>query len=804
MKSTVLNYLLLLSFFFVSSAAKAEMMTGTVKGRVTDVYNQPVEYATATLVNTKTNQIVKGEVCNEKGEFVIEKVNQGEYILSVSMVGYAKNESEKVIIDKRSSTVEKSIVLKESTQQLSDVVVVGKRDFIEQTADKMVINPDASATMASENVYEILKKVPGVTIDNNENITLKGMQGVKVLIDEKPTYVSADQLATLLKGMQGKNIERIEVIENPSARYDAEGNSGIINIKTKHNKAPGFNGSINTGLTLTRTIGENAGLDLNMNFGKINIYGNYAFYDWRGWHAMDATRRFTSESLAGAYQLIHNETNSRGNAHNYKVGADYFISKKHVLSFMYRGNTGFNNNNETGLTSFADKDRNIDSTLTSGATRKNYWNNHTVNANYKWDIDSTGRSLTIDADYARFHFDSKSDQTSKFFDALGNDVNRDVNLISTQRGDIDIISAKMDYIHPINKTYNFEAGLKSSFVSTDSKASMIGYLIQDDRFIFNENIQAAYVNGRAQFDKTSIQVGLRVENTNSEGTSVSTGQVDTKSYYKLFPSVFLQQTLKPNHTVGVRYSYRIGRPSYHVLNPFVWMLDPYTYNQGNPLLDPQFTHAASINHNYKNMFITSVGYNYTKDLFTEVINQNDETKAIYQTMENLSNSIDWNASETVQLEPTKWWRLSGTITGMYKEVNSDYAGSVQFKRWSYRGNINNSFTLPYKIGMELSGQYISKQLIGNFTLKPRYSVDFGIQRRVLNDKGMIKASLKDIFNTGSAGAYTKYGNVDIDVDNHWESRRLNVSFSYRFGKDDFKTRANRSTASSEEESRSAK
>lgn len=796
--------LIIICLAFISNQLFAES-TGTIKGRVIDSKNQPVEFATATLVSPVTKEIVKGEVCNNKGEFSIEKVKPGEYILSISMVGYAKNETEKVVIDaKRNRVVEKNIVLKESTQQLNDVVVVGKREFIEQTVDKMVINPDASITSASENVYEILKKVPGVTIDNNENITLKGMQGVKVLIDEKPTYVSAEQLATLLKGMQGKNIERIEIIENPSARYDAEGNSGIINIKTKHNKAPGFNGSVNAGMTVTRTIGENAGLDLNMNFGKLNVYGNYNFYNWRGWHAMDVTRRFTSASLAGAYQLTNNETNSQGNAHNYKVGADYFITKKHVVSFMLRGNVGFNNNDETGKTAFADKDKNIDSTLTSITTRKNYWNNQTMNVNYKWDIDTLGRSLTVDADYARFYFDSKSDQNSKNFDALGNNVNRDVNLISTQHGDIDIISAKLDYTHPINKIYNFETGLKTSLVNTNSQASMIGYIIQDDRFIFKENIQAAYVNGRAQYSKTSVQIGLRFENTASTGTSVSTNQVDTKNYWKLFPSVFVQQTLKPNETVGIRYSYRIGRPSYHVLNPFVWMLDPYTYNQGNPLLDPQFTHSVSLNHNYKGMFMTSVGYNYTKDLFTEVLYQNDETKTIYQTMENLSSSIDWNASETVQLKPAKWWQLSGTITGMYKEVNSTLANGLQFKRWSYRGNMNNSFTLPYKISLELSGQYMSKQLIGNFTLKPRYNIDLGIQRRILKDKGTIKFAFNDVFNTGSAGAYTKYGNVDIDVNNYWETRRLNISFNYRFGKDDFKTRGNRSTASSEEESRSAK
>lgn len=798
------NRVLALAVLVLFTAKVSAEISGTIKGRVTDVNNQPIEFATATLVSPKTQKIVKGEVCNLNGEFAISNVGEGVYILSVSMVGYQKNDTATVVINKKTTTVTKNITLKESTQRLNDVVVVGKRPFIEQTADKMVINPDASITTASENVYEILKRLPGVTIDNNDNISLKGKQGVKVMIDEKPTYVSADQLATLLKSMQGKNVERIEIIENPSARYDAEGNSGIINIKTKHNRAPGFNGSVNAGITFTRTIGGNAGLDLNMNFGKVNVYGTYNFYDWKGWQAMDLTRMFTSGSFAGAYQFTDNESNSNGSAHNYKVGADYFVRKNHVISFMLRGNTGFNNNSEVGSTRFTDSNQRMDSTVRSIIERKNYWNNQTANLNYKWDIDTMGRSLTMDADYAHFYFRSGSEQESSFFDALNNPLNRTLNLISTLHGDINVISAKADYNHPINKTYNMEGGVKSSFVNTNSTASMIGYLLQDDRFIFRENIQAAYINARAQYAKTSLQLGLRLENTNSTGTSVSTGQVDTKSYLELFPSVFVQQTLKPEQTLGLRYSYRIGRPSYHFLNPFVWMLDPYTYNQGNPLLDPQFTHALSLNHNFKNKFMTSIGYNYTRDLFTQVLYQNDETKAIYQTMENLGSSTDLNISESIQLQPAKWWRLNGTVTGMYKKVVSKIDAGNEFSRVSYTGNVSNHFTLPFKLSMELSGYYNSKELVGNFTIKPRYQIDLGLQRSILKDKGTIKLSFRDIFDTGSAGAYTKYGNIDIDVNNYWETRRLNVTFTYRFGKDDFKTRGNRATASSEEESRSAK
>ncbi|MDR3651449.1 MAG: TonB-dependent receptor [Paludibacter sp.] len=778
--------------------------SGTIKGRVLDSKNQPIEFATASLISSKTNQFVKGEQSNEKGEFVIDKVLPGDYVLAVSMIGYNRNESEKISINQKNTVVEKNIVLTESTHLLDNVVVSAKKQFIEQSVDKMIVNPDASITTASENVYEILKKLPGVTIDNSDNISLKGKQNVKILIDEKPTYVSSTQLAAMLKGMQGKNVDKIEIIENPSARYDAEGNSGIINIKTKHNKAPGFNGSAFAGPEIASKFGWNGGLDLNMNYGKLNVYGNYSLYNWAGQNSMDATRMFTTTSLAGAYQLINTKGDYNGQAYNYKVGADYFIKKNQVVSVMVRGSEGHNDNSDHSKTSFTDKYLQVDSTLVTTSGSNNRWRNQTYNANYKWDIDSTGQSLTADVDYAWFYYRNPNTQSGIFYNNAGNDLNHDISVNTLQGNDINIYTGKIDYALPIGKKFNFEAGIKTSFVNTDSKINMTGYLTQSDHFIYNEDIQAAYINGRAQFDKTTLQLGLRLENTISKGTSVVTNQVNDTSYLKIFPSFFVQQTLNADNNINFKYSYRIGRPDYDMLNPFKWMIDPYTYNVGNPNLKPQFTHSLGLSHSFKGMFITSLGYNYTSGLFTQIIRQDDATKSVYQTNENMNNSIDFNASETFQLQPAKWWRLNGTVTGMYKEIQLNANAGSQLSRWSFNGNLSNNFSLPYKLEMELSGYYSSEQLISNIILDPRYTIDFGIQRKILKDNGTIKIAISDIFNTGCSGAYAKYDNVDITVLNKYDSRRLQISFNYRFGKDNFKTRADRSTASSEEQSRSAK
>lgn len=784
-----------------------------LKGRITDQNNQPIEFATASLLNAQTKVPVKGSVSDSTGRFFIAKVHPGEYILSVSLIGYKKYETGKIILkDNQETKLEKNVILFMSAQQLKEAVVTSKVKFIEQQADKMVINPEASITTASDNVYDILKKTPGITVDDNNNISLKGKQGITVLIDEKPTYLSADQLAAMLKGMQGKDIDRIEIIENPSSRYDAEGNSGIINIKTKHEKRAGFNGNLFGGLRVSDKTRGNGGLNLNMNLGKVNVYGNYSYYNWAGWNKSENSRSFLSGPDAGSFEDISSKYDYQGHTHNYKVGADYYLTKKQVISIMFRGSNGSNNDLGLSHSAFKDNQHQLDSTLFTSSNNKDSWRDYTYNVNYKWDIDSTGQSLIVDADYARFYSGSISDQVSQFFDANGNTLNLNSKINGNQNGKITIATAKTDYVHPINKRFSWEAGIKTSFVSNHAQMNfdfsdpnnviLSTGLQPNDDFLYTENINAAYLSGHGKFGKTSLQLGLRMENTNSKGDSKSMDRTDYHHYTNLFPSLFAQHAFNEDNQLGLSYSYRIGRPGYDQLNPFLWMLDLYTYQKGNPFLRPKYTDALGLNYTYKNKFITSFGYNHTRDLFTQVIEQNDVTKVIFQTDKNLSKSTDLNGTETVQLDFAKWWHINTTLTGMYKRVVSDVENMQTLSRWSYMAYMTNSFSLPYNIGIELSGRYMSKQLWGSFVINDRYSADLGIQKSLLKDKGTLKLSLNDIFNTNHGGGYARYGNVDLTSLNHWDSRQLNMTFTYRFGKDTFKTRASRSTASSEEQSRS--
>ncbi|MCE5174185.1 MAG: outer membrane beta-barrel protein [Bacteroidales bacterium] len=798
-------------FMFTFLYICTSMAENIVMGHITDRKHKPVMFATVTLLDAKTKIPVKSGESNSTGEFSIDKVNPDEYILSITLMGYKKYETEKFVL--ASNKIVKNVVLEESTQILKEATVTAKRSFIEQQADKIVINPEASITTDSENVLDILKKAPGVSVDDNNNISLKGKQGIKVLIDDKPTYVSAEQLASMLKGMQGKDIDHIEIIENPSSRYDAEGSSGIINIKTKHNRRTGFNGSVFGGLGYNNKFSENTGFNLNMNFGKLNIYGNYSIYTWAGSNNSVITRKFLTGPDIGTFERTFINCDYNGHSHNYKVGADYFLTKKQVVSVMFRESNGLNLSPLTSKSRFEDSRYQLDSLLKTRTDQKDNWHNYTYNVNYKLDFDTLGQNLMVDADYARFFYHSLSDQFSQFFDAGGNQINADSRIVGNQGSKINILTVKTDYEKPINKIFSLEAGTKISLVTNhanmdfniDGPTNIVSNtdLEPSDKFIYTENINAAYLSGRGQFGKTSVQLGLRMENTNSKGDSKSLDRIDRNHYTNLFPTFFVQHSINKDNQLGLSYSYRIGRPGYNQLNPFMWMIDLYTYVEGNPFLRPQYSNALGLNYTYKNKLITSIGFNNTNDVFTQIIEQDDISKKIYQMDKNLSKSIDLNGSETVQFDITKWWHLNTTVTGMYKKFASDYEGVPDFSRWSFMGNMIHTFSLPHDIGLEFSGRGQSKQLWGYFVNNGFYSFDIGVKKSLFSKNGTLKLSLGDIFDTNHSNGYAKYGHLDVTSKWNGTTRRLNLSFTYRFGKETFKTRVNRSTASSDEESRSS-
>jgi hypothetical protein len=776
---------------------------GIIRGKVTDAGGRPLEFATVALFSAGDSVLAQGAITGAGGQFAIEKVPGGLYFITVSMIGF-ENRSSAVRVSGSQTVTVPDIALAEASHSLDEVTVVADRKFVEQQADKMVIDPGASVTTATDDALEVLRKSPGIIVDKDDNITLKN-KTVRVMLDGRPSYMSGTELAAMLRNMQATAIDRIEIIENPSSRFDAEGDGGIINIRTKRGMMRGYNGSITLGASVGKYFSGNYGLDLNYRSEKWNVYGNYYGGQNEGFWDLDLTRRFmkTDSSMYKQYNLGE----WTGNYNNVKLGIDYYITPKQVVGVMARGNiygNDENDKNDAYVSSYYGERIQDVNTL---QTDRSDGNNLQVNLNYKWTIDTLGQDLSVDADMASYYRKQLANMHTDYSPWQFPDIYR-----QDQRGAQNFYSVKADYVLPLNSKTRIEAGAKSSWATIDSD---LKYEKQDEagawsdprrmsnHFIYRENINAAYLSGNYKLnDQTSVQLGLRSEQTVSTGNNVTSDTVTKRDYINLFPSFFAQHKFNDSHQLGVSYSYRIGRPPYWALNPFVYMVDPYTYNQGNPNLNAQFTHTSKLSYTLKGKYIFSLDYSYTKDAWTQVFRQNDETRTSYITWENLNNYYNTNFTAVLPVEITKWFKTNTNLTVYYGQYTSTYqSGEIDQSQVTFRGNTSFTFTLPKDFTVELSGRYSSKAVYGMAYFYPQASIDGGIQKPLFKKKATLKLNFSDILNIQRNRYYSKYDNIDVEGLQHYDSRRANLTFTWRFGRNDIQAARQRRTGLEEETGR---
>ncbi len=773
-----------------------------INGKVTDMEKNPLEYVTVALYDANTRALQQGTITNRSGIFSLEKVKPGKYYLTLTMIGFVKTDSEPITIGTDQTYTVPDFVLYEDVQNMQEVVVTAKKNFVEQQADKMVINPEASITTASDDVLEVLRKSPGIIIDNDDNITLKNKQ-VKVMIDNRPTYMSGEQLAALLRNMQATSIDKIEIIENPPSRYDAEGDAGIINIRTKRGLMRGYNGSLNLGAGYGKKFSDNYGLDLNYRNEKWNIYGNYYGGDRRGWYELDLTQY---SEVDGSVQKQYNEQYWRSSYGNAKLGIDYYITPRQVVGVMTRGNFGTNPSAMDGDIDITGSSNELIQQAQSTSDVENKYKNLLVNLNYKWTIDSLGQELSVDADMARYGFNGVSDLYTTYIPPT-----TPLNMHKEEDGTSNFYSIKADYVLPIGKKARMEAGLKSSWANIDSDLS----IIEEDangnwadphhlsnRYVYSENIDAVYLSGRYSFSpKTSLQLGLRGEQTIAKGDNKTIDESHTQKYFNLFPSFFLQQQLGEIHQLGLSYSFRIGRPPYDFLNPFIFLLDPYTFSQGNPYLVPQYTHASKLSYTLKNKYILSLDFSYTEDVWVRFFRQ--EGRRVIATWYNLDDYYNASATLVVPVQITKWWYTNTSIVGLYGQYKSQGEGSTDINKSQYtlRGNTTFTFMLPKNFSAELSGWYTTKGVYGVINFYPQGAMNIGVQKLFANNKASLKLGVSDILKTQKDKYDLQYDNVKAHGMERNDSRRVTLTFTYRFGRNDIKAARQRSTGLEEETSR---
>jgi outer membrane receptor protein involved in Fe transport len=701
---------------------------------------------------------------------------------------------------------------KVKVNKLKEVTVQAKKPFVEHRADKIIINVENSIVASGSTALEVLEKAPGVTIDRqNEQIRLNNKSGITVLIDGKTNVLSGADITTLLSNMSSDQIASIELITNPSSKYDASGNAGIINIKLKRNKSFGTNGnlSLNTGQGLMPNAPSDlyrAGLTLSLNHrvNKWNVYGTTAFNRKVNFNNINVLRNTLTSNLASAFNQNFDRV-SEGLAYMGKIGADYYVSEKTVFGVMIDGNAIYTDLNNISQTFINETRANTVSnhSVNQQAYSKSPVGNLTANFNMRHDFKKDGTSLTFDVDYSGFN--NKKDEN---FDAQyingANAVDRTTALRNSTEAKIDVYAAKSDFAYPISKTLKLEAGLKSSYVITNNdflSAVMIGGLWQNDagksnNFIYKENINALYTSLSKDWSNWQVQVGLRAEHTHSNGNSVTTKKEVERNYLSLFPTLFVNQKLVENHNLRYSYSRRVDRPNYQQLNPFIFYMDPYAVDEGNPYLKPQFTDNFEVGYSYKEVSF-SLNYSRARDMITQITQQNDSTRIVSVIRKNLGKAQYYSANIYVPINIAKFWKMQNNVSFYINKFDDNNLEGAAFtaNKFAYNLGSSQSFILPKSFTLEVNFWLNSPRVNGvEETTITQYAVNAGLQKSMLDKKLKIKLGMDDIFLTNRWEGKLAYQNVNLQVVNRYLSRRASFSVNYNFGNQQVKSARNRSTA----------
>ena len=800
--------------FLNAKAQQNATITGTVKAQD----NKPVDAATVSLLKAKDSSIIKIAVTDKSGLFAFEKIKTDNYLLQVDAIGFDKF-LKPVKVNDEQTTNAVDIQLTTASKTLNNVSVSATRPLVETKIDKTVVNVDASPTNTGLSALEVLEKSPGVTVDNDGNITLKGKQGVQIFIDGKPAYLSGQDLVNYLKSLPSNQLDQIEIMTQPPAKYDAAGNSGIINFKTKKNMNNGFNGSITTSAIIAQYFKNTNSINLNWRKGKTNFYGNYGYSYWEGFNDIDISRSLREDRSVPYNRYVVQHTFGRYSARpqNFKAGVDYFANKKTTLGFAVNGFIDARKFTSSGRANIYDSIQRFVQYNDASSQTDDPWTNVGFNLNLQQKLDDKGQEISADADYILYRTKGKQYSYNYLYNADDTPSEDPYLLNGYLPANIDIYTFKTDYTHPLKNDSKFEAGLKVSYVKTDNDAQYTVFnsttnkwendATRSNHFIYKENINAAYVNLHKQIKKFGMQLGLRVEQTISEGNQTTKEISFKKNYTKLFPTTYFTYKLNDNNTLGLSYGRRIERPSYQDLNPFQYQLDRYTYQQGNPDLQPQFSNNIELSFDHKGQINISANYTSVSDIINDVLitkkEPGDSNYTTYQTTENIASNKNIGLSVNYNRKLNKWWSLNffvNVFNNHYKGVIDDE--NIDVGITAFNTNISNQFTFNKGWTAELSGWCNSRNYYsGAILAEPMGFFSLGGGKQILKSKGTVRINIRDPFYVMRFKGESDLNHGLTQVHSVWDNRRVVFTFTYRFGKANGQQPRKRSTGADDEQNR---
>ena len=743
-----------------------------ISGQIKDKKNNPVEFIEIQLQN-KDSIIFKSELTNAEGKFILE-TEKGEYSLIVRQLGviyYKQN------INANQDTNVGIINITEKEQQLQEVVITSKKKLIERKVDRLIFNVENSISASGGDAIDALKITPRVKV-KNDNISMIGKNNMSVMVDDKLILLTGDELINFLKSIPSDNIKSIEVITTPPTKYDAEGNSGLINIKLKKSKLNQWNASLRSSYVQSTYPKGSFGGNFDYQKNKLSLYSNLNYVN--GSNAPVETNKIY-------YPLgLWNEENKRRdfqNSVNGRIGADYKISEKFSVGMQYLGSFSKPRIAENSLTTIYNQTNSqIDSYINTLSENLGKNNNHSLNLNSTVVFDTIGKKMNINLDYFKFKNDD-------------NRIFNTINLLSannTSLQDIQNYSAKIDFEHPL-KWINLSYGGKLSFIKTQNNVNYFDTTLgnpifdptQSNEFNYDENTQAIYLNGAKKLnEKWETQLGFRLENTQTEGVSKTLNQKNTNSYTKLFPTFYLTYTPNEKNSFSINYNKRINRPSYNRLNPFRWYSNPFSYTEGNPFLQPSFSNNLELNYTFNDNWSNSIYYSHTDNGF-EQITIVDNTDNIQKTIaQNFFKTTIIGISESYTYNKLKWLSSTFSFDWNYSKseslipiTNQNLNGSNAYFSISNDFNLNKNKTLLFNFSYWYNFKGTSDLDKNN-----AYSqLDASIKYFAFDKKLQISFNANDILSTNRP-IYTSFtNNIQIDYKNYYDVRLFRLSLVYKFG-----------------------
>lgn len=775
---------LIFSIFGIALFSQSIYCQSKVEGIIKDFTNNtPLPYVTVSLF-TRDSVFITGTTTNDSGSFYFINLDKESYLIRCSYVGYKE---QWVVLNKiQANPLE--IRMSQETTELSEVTVTGNRPAITNKGERLIVNLNSFMNTAGKNSIDVLRLLPGTTLER-ESLNLMG-KNVAVYIDGRPSHMSGAVLMNYLSSLQGDQIDKVELIANPSAQFEAGFSGAIINIILKKDKSLGFNAS----LGVSSGAGDGSSYvipNLNFNYktNKINILGMYSFMYNDFISKLDYTRKYHNLLIPVQYDE-HGNLDGLAKQHSYSIGVDYSISPKHVLGFLIKGNTS-----KTGLPNYAetkisnmDSDK-VDSLIVSPITTDRNYNNMQFNLNYKWIIDDIGSTISSDLNYMQTN--SKNEQLipMSYYDNLGNEIRPQNGNGQNVHQDMNLWSAKIDYHRKFWIDGVIDAGIKYDNVERtndlvslqNNSGNWTENNTQSNRFEYSERIAGIYMIANKKFGRFTFNSGIRGEFTQQKGNQITNNESFANKYFDLFPSLSIQADLTNHQSLTFAYSRKLSRPSFMMLNPFKFYTSPQTFQVGNPKLSPNYYETFSVQY-LKKQFNLTFQYLFDDRGFGRDAIQNDQTKELGYHYINMGINRRYRLSAFLPVRLFSWWRLNLNASITYNYLNTTLNKEV-FKKhsWVTNGSINNTFDFGKGLSAQLYAMVYSDRWDVATHIKPAGYMEASIQQELWKGKGYVTLGVTDPLRWSVFRSTYQYQNIDESAREIMNSRSIKVSFRYNFG-----------------------